>query len=58
MAKRCDYHGKCKNKAFREVYPFLLKRKNKDSGWSYLCRKHYYQELKRFNNKLPSCGID
>jgi len=21
----CDYHGKCRNKAYKEVYPFLLK---------------------------------
>ncbi|MBL7147861.1 MAG: hypothetical protein ISS82_03485 [Nanoarchaeota archaeon] len=54
----CDYHGTCKNKAYREVYPILLKGKHKKRGWSYLCRKHYYQEQKRLNWKLPSCGVD
>lgn len=53
----CDYEGKCKNKAYREVYPSLLK-KNKDVGWSYLCKKHFKQEIKKFKGKLPSCSID
>jgi len=55
MNKRCDYNGECKNKAFREVYPSLLKGKYKNRGWSYLCRKHYYQEQKRFKGKLANC---
>jgi len=58
MIKKCDYNSKCKNKAFREVYPFLLKGKRRGSGWGYLCRKHYYQEQKVFKGELPSCGID
>jgi len=50
----CDFRGKCTNKAYAEVYPFLLK-KSKSRGWSYLCRKHYMQEQKKFNGKLPAC---
>jgi hypothetical protein len=50
----CDFKGRCTNKAFAEVYPFLGK-KSKRRGWSYLCKKHYYQELKKFNGKLPAC---
>nr|MBI4157085.1 hypothetical protein [Candidatus Woesearchaeota archaeon] len=42
----CDFEGKCKNKAFREVYPSLIKGSRK-SGWNYLCRKHFYEEQKR-----------
>ncbi|MDP3992542.1 MAG: hypothetical protein Q8P79_03500 [Nanoarchaeota archaeon] len=57
MAKKCDYYSECKNKAFREVYPFLMKNSRK-TGWNYLCRKHYYQEQKRLKWKLPSCGVD
>lgn len=51
----CDYKGKCRNKAYAEVYPFLLKRKTKNDGWSYLCKKHFMQEQKRFKNKMPYC---
>ncbi len=50
----CDYYGNRKNKAYAEVYPFMMKRKHK-KGWSYLCRKHYFQEQKKFNQKLPAC---
>ena len=39
----CDYEGTCQNKAYREVYPSLLKGKYKKRGWSYLCKKHYYE---------------
>ena len=53
----CDYDGDCKNLAFKEVYPDLGK-KNKNSGWSYLCRKHFKQEQKKFKRKLAYCGID
>jgi hypothetical protein len=53
----CDYNGNCKNLAFKEVYPDLGK-KNKDSGWSYLCKKHFKQEQRRFRGKLAYCGID
>ncbi len=49
----CDFHGKCTNKAYAEVYPSLMKKGKK--GWSYLCRKHYYEEQKRFNWKMPAC---
>lgn len=58
MKKHCDYGGICKNKAHREVYPMLLDGKYKDRGWSYLCRKHYYQEQNRFNSKLPNCDAN
>ena len=55
---KCDYEGTCKNKAYREVYPCMLGRKHKNRGWSYLCRKHFYQERKRSKNKLPYCNLD
>jgi hypothetical protein len=52
----CDYHGECNNKAYREVYPSLLKgKKYKNKGWNYLCKKHYEQEQKKLKNKLPAC---
>jgi len=54
----CDYSGTCMNKAYREVFPRLLKGKYRNRGWSYLCRKHYYEEQKRLCGKLPSCGIE
>lgn len=54
----CDYEGKCKNKAYREVYPRLFGGKYKNRGWSYLCRKHFYQEQKRFKWKLPYCTLN
>ena len=54
----CDYHGTCKNKAYREVYPSLIKGKHKERGWSYLCREHYNLEQKKYKGKLPSCTID
>ena len=55
----CDWRGKCKNKAFREVYPKLSKINKK--GWSFLCRKHFYQELKKFGKegkKLAWAGLE
>lgn len=55
---KCDYDGKCTNKAYREVYPGMLGGKHKKRGWSYLCRKHYYQEEKKAKWKLPSCSLD
>ena len=54
----CDYEGKCKNKAYREVYPSLLGGKHKNRGWTYLCRKHFEQEQKKFKKKLPFCTLD
>ena len=53
----CDYHGMCKNKAFKEVYPMLLGKKYENKGWSYLCRKHFEQERKKFKGKLSYCSI-
>jgi hypothetical protein len=54
----CDYQGSCNNLAYREVYPMLLKGKYSRRGWSYLCRKHFQQEQKRFKNKLPYAPIN
>ncbi len=50
----CDYQGKCTNLAYAEVYPFIMK-KGKKKGWSYLCRKHYFEEQKKLKGKIPSC---
>lgn len=50
----CDFEGECTNKAYVEVYPFLIKH-NKKKGWSYLCKKHFEWEQKRFKGKLPYC---
>ncbi len=52
--KHCDFQGTCKSKAYCEVYPSLLGGKYKDHGWSYLCKKHYTQEQKKFKWKLPA----
>jgi len=46
--QHCDFLGECKNKAYREVYHMLLGGKYRNRGWSYLCRKHFYEEQKRF----------
>ena len=54
----CNYLGICKNKAYAEVYPSILSGKHKDKGGSYLCRKHYSQEQKRFKWKLPAYILD
>ncbi|OGJ18249.1 hypothetical protein A3K73_00420 [Candidatus Pacearchaeota archaeon RBG_13_36_9] len=54
----CDYKGKCRNLAFKEVYPCMLKGKYKNMGWSYLCKKHFAQEKKRFKEKLPYYSVD
>ncbi|MEK6811129.1 MAG: hypothetical protein AABX96_01320 [Nanoarchaeota archaeon] len=56
--EHCDFKGTCKNKAYREVYPMLLRRKHKRKGWSYLCRKHYFQEQGKYKGKLPSASIN
>jgi len=48
----CDFRGVCTNKAYAEVFPGALK---KNKGWSYLCKKHYYQEERRLKWKLPAC---
>ena len=56
----CDFHGECKNKAFREVYRSLLNGKYKNKGWNYLCRKHFYEEQSRFRRlgkELPWSGL-
>ena len=53
---KCDVKD-CNNNAYREVYPSLLY-KNSKKGWSFLCRKHFKAEQKRYNNKLPYCTLD
>ena len=53
----CDFHGTCKNKPYCEVYRSLLGGKYANSGWNYLCRKHFYQEQKKFKGKLPWCSV-
>lgn len=50
----CDFHGTCINKAYAEVFP-MMKKNNAKKGWSYLCRRHYYEEEKRLKWKLPAC---
>jgi len=52
----CDHNLNCKNLAFKEVYPDLGKSKE-DSGWRYLCRKHFIGEQNKFKGKLAYCGI-
>lgn len=52
MEIHCDFEGTCKNKAYKEVYPFMLPGKD-GWGWSYLCRKHFAQEQERYKGKLP-----
>lgn len=54
----CDYNGKCHNLAYKEVYPNLINRKNKNAEWSYLCKKHFEQEQKKFKGKLVYCSVD
>lgn len=54
----CDYYGICKNKAYKEVYQSLLKGKYKKNGWSYLCKKHFLQEQKRYKGKLPYANVE
>ncbi|MEK6833557.1 MAG: hypothetical protein AABY32_05925 [Nanoarchaeota archaeon] len=53
----CDYERKCKNRAYKEVYPNLGK-ENEEHYWCYLCKKHLKQELKRLKGKLLYCPID
>lgn len=50
----CDLEGKCTNWAYAEVYPMMMKNSRK-KGWSYLCKKHYYEEQKRLRWRLPAC---
>ncbi len=50
----CDFKGECTNIAYAEVYPPVMKN-SKKKGWSYLCKKHYFEEQKRLNWKLPAC---
>ncbi|MEK6850611.1 MAG: hypothetical protein AABX85_03480 [Nanoarchaeota archaeon] len=57
-ANVCDYQGTCTNRVHREVYPSFLGGKYKNRGWSYLCRKHFEQEVKRFKGKLVHSSLD
>ena len=50
----CDFKENCTNIAYAEVYPMAMKN-SKKKGWSYLCRKHYFEEQKRLKWKLPAC---
>lgn len=54
----CDYEGSCLNNAYKEVYPSLLGGRHRSKGWNYLCRKHFYQEQKRFDRKLPNASLN
>lgn len=53
----CDYQGKCNNLAYKEVYPCLLGGKHKKRGWSYLCKKHFIKEKKKYRGKLPYASL-
>jgi len=53
----CNYKGKCKNLAYKEVYPNLNK-KREEHYWCYLCKKHFNQEQKRLKGKLVYCSLD
>ena len=50
----CDFHGKCTNFAYAEVFP-MIGENNEKKGWSYLCKKHYLEEQKRLKGQLPAC---
>ena len=50
----CDFEGRCTNITYAEVYPCAMKN-NRRKGWSYLCRKHYFDEQKLLKWKLPAC---
>ncbi len=52
----CDYQGKCKNLAYKEVYPNLGE-DDKEQFWCYLCKKHFNQEKKRLKGNLVSCKV-
>lgn len=56
---KCDF-PKCSNKAFKEVYPGMMPENynKRNSGWSYLCRKHFKSEQKRLRNRLPYAGLN
>lgn len=49
----CDFKGKCTNIAYAEVYPMAMKN-SKKKGWSYLCKRHYLEEQKRLDWKIPA----
>ncbi|MFH0713787.1 MAG: hypothetical protein V1644_02870 [Candidatus Micrarchaeota archaeon] len=57
MKYRCYFGGNCKNKPYCEVYPGLLGGKHKERGWSYLCRKHFKEEQKKYRGNLPYCLV-
>jgi len=41
---RCDFKG-CKKIPYAEVFP------SRKRGWSYLCKKHYIQEFKKYGDE-------
>jgi hypothetical protein len=52
----CDWHGKCKRKAYKEVFPLKDKPESERfcpmdrwefDDWSYLCRRHFYYAVLR-----------
>lgn len=46
MKDHCDYHGKCKRKAYVEVYPG-------NGSWSYLCFWHFiWARMTRYKIKI------
>jgi len=57
MTEHCDYHGKCKRKAYVEVYPG-------NGSWSYLCFWHFmYVRITRYKIKIMKrrlgwCRVD
>jgi hypothetical protein len=47
----CDYHGKCKRRAYVEVFP--------GGSWSYLCFFHFTLERLRFRKwKYGWCKVN
>jgi hypothetical protein len=53
----CDYEGGCKNKAHKKVFPSWMDEKQRESSWSYLCKKHFDQERKALKSKLGYSSI-
>lgn len=40
MEEHCDWKGKCKRKAYRDIYPIECS-KDGSWGWFYLCFWHF-----------------
>lgn len=54
----CDCEGKCRNLAYKEVFPGLMGEIHKGRGWGYLCRKHFEEEKKFYRGKLPYVSLE